>query len=77
MKIELIDRLENKYQDIFDILEESANHNKTVKVTFDTKKELQSFRTGLYSHLKKTRIKTKTWVEGLSIFINKKLEVER
>ena len=73
MKIELIDRIENKYADVLDILQESGN-SKTIKITFETRKELDSFRTGLYNHLKKTKIRIKSWVEGLSLFINKKLE---
>ncbi|MBN8545807.1 MAG: hypothetical protein J0L60_06705 [Ignavibacteria bacterium] len=76
MKIELIDRLENKYAEILEILEESG-YDKTIKITFETKKELQSFRTGFYGQLKRTNIKIKSWVDGLSLFINKKLEVER
>lgn len=76
MKIELIDRIENKYTDLIEILEESG-YDKTVKITFETKKDLLSFRAGFYGHLKRTNMRIKSWVEGLSLFINKKLEIKK
>ena len=76
MKIELVNRMENRFHDLFDILEDPKNQNKTIKVTFDTKNEMESFRTGFYSHTRKAKIKVKTWIEGLTLFINKKWEVE-
>lgn len=43
----------------------------------ETKKDLLSFRTGFYGHLKRTNMRIKSWVEGLSLFINKKLEIKK
>ena len=73
MKIELVDKIESKFYPVTKELETLNKRNKTLKLTFETKKDLHSFRSGLGIHLSKNKspYKLRFWTEGeLNLFIN-------
>jgi hypothetical protein len=73
MKIELVDKIESKFYPVTKEFETLKQKNKTLKLTFETKKDLHSFRSGLGIYLKKSKspYKIKVWTEeGLNMFIN-------
>mgnify|MGYP003613625671 CR=1 FL=1 len=73
MKIELVDKIESKFYPVTKELETLNQRNKTLKLTFGTKKDLHSFRSGLGIYLSKNKspYKLRFWTEGgLNLFIN-------
>ena len=73
MKIELVDKIESKFYPVIKEMQTLNERNKTLKLTFETRKDLHSYRSGLAIQLKKSKspFKFKAWTEDdLTLFIN-------